>query len=190
MTSISRQNIVFNTIYIVLLVISGIAIGVQTRRNDRRALVAFVTPWIMFFLFPVQMQERYLLYGAAVAACCIGNSVGTAMLGFLLTIFSMMMPLKLMLDMGSSDLDRFGELMSQALPRIISPQFGHTLQQYLDGTQPDIAWGMLVVAFVFLYLSLTPSPRKKLTIISHIPKHADISNHRSEENTPSTHAPA
>jgi len=151
---------VFNTLYGVLLVTSGIAIGLQTRRNDRRALVAFTTPWVMFFLFPVQIQERYLLYGAAAAACCIGDSVGAALLGVLLTIFSVMMPLKILVDIPSSNLDDFGQNLSQALPRIFSPQFGHTMQQYLDGTQPDIAWGILVVGLIFLYLSLTPSRRR------------------------------
>jgi len=53
----------FNTIFGVMLLISGIAIGIQTRRSDRRALVRLWTPWIMFFLWPVQIQERYLLYG-------------------------------------------------------------------------------------------------------------------------------
>ena len=79
-------KILFDTIYGVMLLLSGIAIGLQARRNDRRILVALVTPWLMFFLFPVQIQERYLLYGAAAAACCIGDSVGMALLGLLLTL--------------------------------------------------------------------------------------------------------
>jgi hypothetical protein len=155
-------KVMFNTIYGILLVASGIAIGIQTHRNDRRALVAFVTPWIMFFLFPVQIQERYLLYAAGAAACCIGNSVGTALLGLLLTVFSLMMPMKLLLDIGSSDVDQFGQNLSQSVPWLFSPESGHTLRQYLDGTQPDIAWGILVVGLIFLYLSLTPSPRERL----------------------------
>ncbi len=152
----------FNTIYGITLLLSGIAIGIQTRRNDRRALVAFVTPWIMFFLFPVQIQERYLLYAVGVAACCIGNSVGTALLGLLLTAFSVMMPMKILVDIGSSDLDQFGQNLSDAMPWLFSPDSGHTIQHYLDGTQPDIAWGILIIGLVFLYLSLTPSPRRQL----------------------------
>ncbi|HEX4054034.1 MAG TPA: hypothetical protein VHX86_07190 [Tepidisphaeraceae bacterium] len=155
-------KMVFDTIYVVLLIVSGIAIGLQARRNDRRVLVAFVTPWIMFFLFPVQIQERYLLYAAGTAACCIGNSVGTALLGLLLTAFSVMMPMKILVDIPSSNLDRFGQNLSQAMPLIFSPDAGHTIQTYLDGTQPDIAWGILVVGLIFLYLSLTPSRRTTL----------------------------
>jgi hypothetical protein len=155
-------KVMFNTIYGVTLLLSGIAIGIQTRRNDRRALVAFVTPWIMFFLIPVQIQERYLLYGAAAAACCIGESVGMTLLGIVLTLFSLMMPMKILVDIGSSDLDQLGENLSRAVPWLFSPDSGNTIKQYLDGTQPDIAWGILIVGLVFLYVSLTPSSRARL----------------------------
>ncbi len=149
----------FDSIYIVLLILSGIAVGIQTKRNDRRALVAFATPWLMFFLFPVQVQERYLLYGAAVTACAVGESFGMALLGFCLTIFSLMMPFKELLDEGWSDVNAFGENLSRAVPWLFSPQSGQTLHQYLDGTQPDIAWGILIIGLIFLYVSLTRSRR-------------------------------
>ena len=86
-----NAKMLFNTLYGITLLISGIAIGLQARRNDRRILVALVTPWIMFFLIPVQIQERYLLYASGAAACCIGDSVGMALLGLLITIFSAIM---------------------------------------------------------------------------------------------------
>jgi hypothetical protein len=73
-----------------------------------------------------------------------------------------MMPLKLLLDIGSSDVDQFGQNLSQSAPWLFSPESGQTLKHYLDGTQPDIAWGILVVGLIFLYLSLTPSPRRSL----------------------------
>jgi hypothetical protein len=175
-------KVLFNAIYGVLLLISGIAIGVQTRRNDRRALVAFVTPWIMFFLFPVQVQERYLLWAVGAAACCIGNSVGTALLGIVLSLFSLMMPMKILIDIGSSDLDRFGENLSKSMPWLFSPQAGHTIAQYLDGTQPDIAYGMLVIGLVFLYLSVTPSRRTK--IAGAIPSRSRINSPASASVSP------
>jgi hypothetical protein len=150
-------KMLFNSIYGVLLLVSGIAIGVQARRNDRRILVALVTPWIMFFLFAVQIQERYLLYGAAAAACCIGESVGMALMGFLLTLFSAIMGFTCMLLYHNADLDAFGQNLSQAFPRIFSQGSGHTLLQYLQALHPDMAWGILVAGFVFLYYSLTPS---------------------------------
>jgi hypothetical protein len=159
------DKLAFNTIYGFLLLLSGIAIAIQTRRNDRRALIAFVTPWLMFFLWPVQIQERYLLYGAAISACCIGESVGVALLGLCLTFFSLMMPTKEVLDTPWSDLDALGNNLAQSLPHICSPQFPQTLRTYLDGTQPDIAWGVLVIAFVFLYLSLVPSQSRRKELL-------------------------
>jgi hypothetical protein len=153
------DKMAFNSIYGFLLLLSGIAIAIQTRRNDRRALIAFVTPWLMFFLWPVQIQERYLLYGAAASACCIGESVGVALLGLGLTIFSLMMPTKELLETQWTDLDTLGNNLAQSAPHIFSSDFPRTLHTYLDGTQPDIAWGVLVIGFAFLYLSLVPSRR-------------------------------
>jgi hypothetical protein len=147
----------FNSIYGVLLLTSGIAIGMQARRNDRRMLVALVTPWLMFFIFPVQIQERYLLYGAGAAMCCIGNSVGTALLGLFLSLLSAAMQLILLLEWGTSDLDAFGRNLSNTFPTLLSPQCGRTLLRALQGLHPDIGWALLVVGMIFLYLSLTPS---------------------------------
>jgi hypothetical protein len=152
-------KILFDTIYGVALVLSGIAIGLQARRNDRRMLVALVTPWLMFFLFPVQIQERYLLYASGAAACCIGNSVGTALLGLMITSLSFIMHMIRMLDWHSADLDAFGQKLANAFPHIFSPQSGQTMLQYMQAMHPDMAWAVLVIGLVFLYLSFTRSPK-------------------------------
>jgi hypothetical protein len=156
-----NAKMLFNTLYGITLLISGIAIGLQARRNDRRILVALVTPWIMFFLIPVQIQERYLLYASGAAACCIGDSVGMALLGLLITIFSAIMHTIRLLNWQSADLDAFGQNLSKAFPRLCSPSAGQTILQYLQSMHPDMMWGVLVVGLVFLYLSLTPSRRKR-----------------------------
>ena len=49
-------KVLFNTIYVVLLLLSGVAISLQARRNDRRMLIALVTPWVLFFMFPVEVH--------------------------------------------------------------------------------------------------------------------------------------
>jgi hypothetical protein len=159
----------FNSIYGIMLVISGIAIGLQARRNDRRMLVALATPWIMFFLFPVQIQERYLLYAAGAAACCIGNSVGTALLGFVLTLSSAAMQLALLLDWSTSDLNAFGQNLSRAFPRLFSPECGQSLARFFRGLHPDMGWAIFLVGMVFLYLSLTPSRRRKRYVSPEFP---------------------
>jgi hypothetical protein len=152
-------KMLFNSIFAVMLVLSGIAIGLQARRNDRRMLVALVTPWIMFFLFPVQIQERYLLYASGAAACCIGDSVGMALLGFSLTLFSAIMHTIRLLDWHTADLATFGQNLATAFPRIFSPASGQTILQYTQAMHPDMGWGILLLGMIFLYLSLTPSRR-------------------------------
>ncbi len=98
------------------------------------------------------------------AACCIGDSVGAALLGIVLSIFSLMMPVKELLDIGTSDIDGFGQKLSHSLPWLFSPDAGNTIKQYLDPTQPDIAWGVLVIGLVFLYLTVTPSRRRRVSV--------------------------
>jgi hypothetical protein len=151
----------FDTIYGMMLLLSGIAIGLQARRNDRRILVSLVTPWLMFFLFPVQIQERYLLYGAGAAACCIGDSLGMALLGFLLTLCSAIMHVIRLLDWNTADLTTFGQNLNKAFPHIFSPDSGQTMLQYLQAMHPDMGWGVLVVGMIFLYVSFMPSRRDR-----------------------------
>jgi len=139
--------------------LSGIAIGLQTKRNDRRALVAFATPWLVFFLFSVQMQERYLLWAGAAAACCIGQSIAMAVLGFLLALASMSMEIKALFAQ-TDGLDQFGRNACALLPQICSPNVGHTCWRYLDPLQPDVAWAILIIAMVFMYISCLPSKRR------------------------------
>ncbi len=148
----------FDSIYFFLLLLSGIAVGLQARRKDRRMLVALVTPWIMFFLWPVQIHERYLLFAAGAAVCCIGNSLGTCLLGLCLTGCSFIMHLDLLMTHGN--IDDFGKNLSKALPWLFSPDCGQTILNYIAATHPDLGWGVLVISLVFLYLSLTPSPRR------------------------------
>jgi hypothetical protein len=145
----------FNTIYAILLMISGIAIGLQARRNDRRMLVALTTPWVLFFVFPVQIHERYLLFAAGVSAICIGQSVGAALLGVFLSLVTSVMTLDVMMDHG--DVGALGISLNKAFPWLFSESSGTTLQKYIHGTHPDIAWGVLVAAGVFFYLSLAPT---------------------------------
>jgi hypothetical protein len=153
----------FDTIYVFFLLLSGIAIGLQARRKDRRMLVALATPWIMFFLWPVQLHERYLLFAAGVATCCIGNSVGTCLLGLCLTACSAIMHLDVLTGTGNFhvNLDAFGQNLSSAFPWLFSPDCGQTIRSYITATHPDMAWGVFVIGLVFMYLSLTPSPRRR-----------------------------
>jgi hypothetical protein len=150
----------FNTIYGVLLAVSAVGVGLQARRKDRRMLVALATPWLIFFSFPVQIHERYLLFAAGVSAICIGQSVGMALLGCFLTFVTTVMTLNVMFDHG--DLAAFGQKLAEQFPRLCSPSSANTIYGYIQGTHPDIGWGVLVATGVFLWISVTPGgPRRK-----------------------------
>jgi hypothetical protein len=160
-TDISSKEL-FDSVFGFFLVISGIAIGMQARRNDRRMLAALVTPWIMFFLWPVQLHERYLLFASGAAACCIGESVGTALLGCLLSAFSLIMQMDVLIGNGNyrADTDGFGQKLVEAFPRLFTADSGQNLKEYLAASHPDLAWGILTVGLIFLYLSFAPSRRR------------------------------
>jgi hypothetical protein len=153
------SKMLFNTLFIVVLIISAVGVALQARRQDRRMLVALVTPWLMFFCLPVQIHERYLLFAAGVSAICIGQSVGMALLGLFLTAVTWIMTIHVMLDWGNRD--QFGSDLARQFPRIFSPDAGHTLYSFIQGTHPDIAWAVLVIAAIFMWLSLTPTPGRR-----------------------------
>jgi hypothetical protein len=100
----------FNSIFVILLPISAIAVGLQARRKDKRMLVALVTPWLLFFCFPVQIQDRYLMFGAASAAICVGQSVGMAILGVFLSFVTAAMTMQVMLE--NCSISNFGQSLA------------------------------------------------------------------------------
>jgi hypothetical protein len=149
----------FDSIYAFFLLISAVGVALQARWKDRRMLVALTTPWIMFFLWPVQIHERYLLFAAGVGVCCIGNSVGTCLLALMLTAASTVMHLDVMMDQSPAGVVPFGENLSKAMPWLFSQDSGDTIRNYVSAMHPDLAWGILILSLAFLYLSLTRSPR-------------------------------
>jgi hypothetical protein len=152
----------FDSLYTLLLIISGIGLGLQARRRDPRFLAALVTPWVLFFTIPVQIHERYLLFAAGSAAICIGESVGTWLLGLFLSFLTMIMTLHVMLlHGGNGDID-FGQKLSILFPWLFSPDSGHIIFKYIDGSFPDAAWAVILACGIFLYLSLAPSRRPTL----------------------------
>lgn len=156
---------VLATIYAITLLLTAIGVGLQARRRDPRILVALTAPWLMFFCFPVQIHERYLLYAAGVGAITIGAGLGPALLVVFMSIVTWMMTLHVMLNHGSGNgpvgRARLGELMTEQFPSLFTNESGNELHRLIVGTFPDIGWAILLCAGIFLYLSLTPSRRRK-----------------------------
>ena len=149
----------FNSIFAGLLPISGIFIGMQARRRSRRILVALTTPWLLFFCFPVQIHERYLLFGAVTAAICVGESIGMALLGVFLSAVTTVMTLQVMLDNG--DRDGWGHLLATRYPCLFSNSSVDSIYQVIVNTHPDIAWGVLLATAVFFYVGATFARRER-----------------------------
>jgi hypothetical protein len=152
----------FDSLFIFFLILSALGVGIQARRGDRRMLVALVTPWIMFFLWPVQIHERYLVFASGIAVCCIGNSFGTCLLGIFLSLCSAVMLMNVLFsNVNPSAWQTFGQNLSATFPTLFTPQSGTTMAQYISATFPDMAWGILVVGMIFLYLSFTRSAARR-----------------------------
>jgi hypothetical protein len=149
----------FDSVYTVLLLISGIGLGLHARRRDPRFLPALITPWVLFFTIPVQIHERYLLFAAGAAVICIGQSVGTYLLGLFLSFLTLVMTLHVML-LNGVDVGEFGTRLSVMLPWLFDPDCGHTIFKYVDGSFPDAGWATVLACGVFLYLSLAPTPSR------------------------------
>jgi hypothetical protein len=147
----------FDSLYTVLLLISGIGLGLHARRRDPRFLPALITPWVLFFTIPVQIHERYLLFAGGAAVVCIGQSIGTYLLGLFLSFLTLVMTLHVMLINGA-DVGEFGTRLSVMLPWLFSPDSGHIIFKYVDGSFPDAGWAVVLACGVFLYLSLAPTP--------------------------------
>jgi hypothetical protein len=154
-------KLLFNSIFIFFLLISALSVGLQARRKDRRMLVALVTPWLLFFLLPVQIHERYLVFAAGAAVCCIGADVGLFFLWLFLSLCSSIMLMNVLFRNSPNRIDDFGQNLASAFPRIFSSESGQTISQYVAGTHPDMAYGLVVVAMIFLYLSFTRSSQPK-----------------------------
>jgi len=70
-------------LFAVGLVVSGIAAAVQSRRRDRRFLLAMFTPWVLWFALMPNMQTRYLLFAGGLFPLLVAVGPGMVLLGLL-----------------------------------------------------------------------------------------------------------
>jgi hypothetical protein len=131
------------TSYTVGIVACAIALGVHTRRNDPRALMAMAAPWILFYALMPQQSGRYLVWASAATAMCAGIGVGPVLLHLLISVFSALTILHVLI------------LYSH------NPTWWPALTDFLNGMYPGASWLTLMCAAVLLYLALTPTPRRR-----------------------------
>ena len=142
------------TLFFAGLAVSLWAVARQARRRDPRFLVAVVAPWLVFFSLPTQIHDRYLLYAAAVAAVCVGQSVGMALLGVVLTAVTGVISVRVMLT-SPPQTAAFGAHLQSYAPTWFGPASGFTLQFNLNRAYPDIAWAVLLALAVVMYVAVT-----------------------------------
>jgi hypothetical protein len=126
-THIITMNFVLRGTYILLMLLCGVAAALQTRRRSPRVLIALVAPWILMYAILPQMHERYLMWGASLAAIGVGLSIELTIL-FLLTLCI-------------------------ACCSILIPIYHGYGAQFVDRLDPDIGWVVLLVALAYFYQS-------------------------------------
>ncbi len=137
--SLTMQS-VLRGVYFTTLILCSIGMAMHARRGGRYALVALTAPWICMFAILPQMHERYLLYGGAISVLMVGVSLGMTLLHLLVTLIS------------------FG-MMFHTMPR--DPNILPGMRWFFQQAHPGLGWAILLVAGVFLYLSLRPQPKHR-----------------------------
>jgi hypothetical protein len=139
-------------LYVIALLVCIGGMAIQYRRNDPRFLVAATGAWLMFFTFLPQIHERYLLYAAGVGCSLTAVSAAFVLFDLFMTVLTFIMTLHVMLITAAGN----GHL--RLFAQQISPTFSRTLFRVISHTFPDAGWAVLLVAAIFLYCAIAPSP--------------------------------
>jgi hypothetical protein len=124
-THIVTMNFFLRGLYILLMLLCGVAAAFQNCRRSPRVLIALIAPWILMYALLPQMHERYLMWGASLAAIGVGLNLELAIL-FLLTV-------------------------SIACASILVAIYHGYGAQFIDRLDPDIGWVVLLVALAYFY---------------------------------------
>ena len=130
--------------YVITLVVCGIAMAVHHRRKSPMFFFAMVAPWVLMYALLPQMQNRYLVWACAFSAATASFSLD----GFLL--YLLLIPISIAdtaLDM--MDYVKNTPTSQKWLP-LLTPIF------------PDMAWGVMLIAGIWLYLAVSPWRGRKL----------------------------
>ncbi|MGA2581935.1 MAG: hypothetical protein ABSG31_01555 [Tepidisphaeraceae bacterium] len=147
LTSTPEVKTFLASIYGGCLFLCGIVAAVHSRRRDPRVLAALFAPWVIFPIVLCQMQDRYLMWGAAMSAAMVAVSTGMTLMHVLLSILAAIM----------------------AGPDLLTPDQGRwpQLLNFINGIRPAGSWLMILIALIFLAAALMPSrPPGELKSIS------------------------
>jgi hypothetical protein len=144
-------SVMSRTLFVVTFFLCCVGAAFHWRRKDPRFLVALTGAWLMFFCFPTQIHERYLIFAAGVGMTAIAAGLGYYLLGLFMSAVTFIMRLHVMLSATNR---------GYGLKSVIGPEFGPALYKFVARTHPGIGWAVLLCAAVFLYVSLTPGRRR------------------------------
>ena len=133
---------VLATIFALTLILCAIALALQWRQKSSRFLVAVFLPWFMFCLWPAQILSHYLLIPATVSVLLLGWDFGSILLSI---------PLLLLAAAQAFQVAARWDLNTRP--------FWQTFITIFDGTVPDLAWALIAVAGILLYIALTRDRR-------------------------------
>jgi hypothetical protein len=129
--------------YGITLVLCAIALTRHARRRDRRFLFAIVAPWVLMFALLPQMQDRYLMWGAAFSAAAAVISIDGFLLYLALTTINV--------------LNTAENMLASLHPSPVRRQW----LPIVGGFFPDLAWAVLLLAAIWLYCAFRSSPRRE-----------------------------
>jgi hypothetical protein len=130
-------------LYGMSLVLCAVAAARQDRRGDRHLLLAMATPWVVMFAFLPQMHDRYLVWGAAFTAMAAAVSVGSTLMHLVVT-FIACLPMVMQMHLSPGKAGQYPNWFS-----------------FIAHANNETPFLTILVALIFLYLSLRGSPRPR-----------------------------
>jgi hypothetical protein len=129
--------------YLISLVLCGIGMAMHHRRKSPMFFFAMVAPWVLMFTLLPQMQNRYLVWAAAFSAAAAAFSLDGFVLYLLLAIISVI----------DTAVDMMGNVPDSATSQKWLP--------LIDPMFPNLAWAVLLIAGIWLYLALSPGGKQQ-----------------------------
>jgi hypothetical protein len=132
------------SIYMLCLILSSAGAAIQNRRSSTRFLAAIIAPSICFFVLLTMMNNRYLVWAAALTSLLPAVSIGMTLLGLLITAICFCGII---------------EIMYRVHPAV-NPPLTHSLGML----QPDLAWPLLLAAAILIWVGITKSWRDRASV--------------------------
>jgi hypothetical protein len=123
-------------IYGICLTLCAVGAAMNSHRNDTRFLMAMVAPWLCWFLVLLQLNNRYLVFASGFSALLPAVGFGPTLLGIIVSIIGYA---------GISDYTGGPG----------NPMLARLFQSF----EPHIAWLLLLIAAIYLYLAIAPRRR-------------------------------